>query len=92
MQNVTIPTNGHNAENRFKSLETWLRKNANLRHVYYTHMLYYVQQGQVEVVDKDEKQEGQFYLPHHAVSKGKRETQNGKSYSTHPHMTGENPP
>jgi len=31
-----------------------------------------MQRGQVEVVDPDEKQEGTFYLPHHAVSKGKQ--------------------
>ena len=35
-------------------------------------MLDYMQRGQVEVVDPDEKQEGTFYLPHHAVSKGKQ--------------------
>jgi hypothetical protein len=34
-------------------------------------MLDYMQQEQVEVVYPDEKQEGTFYLPHHAVSKGK---------------------
>jgi len=61
-----------NAENRFKSQETRQRKSVNLRHVYYTHMLDYIQQGQVEVFDQDEKQEGTFYLPHHAVFKGKR--------------------
>ena len=72
-ENITLPTNRQNAENRFRSLETRLRKNANLRHVYYTHMLDYMQRGQVEVVDPDEKQEGTFYLPHHAVSKGKQE-------------------
>ena len=71
-KNITLPTNRKNAENRFRSLETRLRKNANLRHVYYTHMLDYMQWGQVEVVDPDEKQEGTFYLPHHAVSKYKQ--------------------
>jgi hypothetical protein len=35
-------------------------------------MLDYIQRGQVQVVDPDEKQEGTFYLPHHAVSKGKQ--------------------
>jgi hypothetical protein len=70
-EDVTLPTTRHNAENRFKSLETRLRKNVNLRHVYYTHMLDYMQRGQVEVVDQDKKQEGTFYLPRHAVSKGK---------------------
>ena len=44
-----------------------------MRHVYYTHMLDYIQRGQVEVVDSVEEQGGTFYLPHHAVSKGKRE-------------------
>ena len=72
-ENVTLPTNRQNAENRFKSLETRLRKNVNLRHVCYTHMLDYMQQERVEVVDQDKKQEGTFYLPHHAVSKGKGE-------------------
>jgi len=71
-ENITLPTNRQNAENRFRSLETRLRKNAKLRHVYYTHMLDYMQRGQVEVVDPDEKQEGTFYLPHHAVCKGKQ--------------------
>ena len=66
--NVTLPTKPHNAEYRFKSLEIRLRKNGNLRHVYYTHMLDYMQ---VEVADQDEKHEGTFYLPHHAVTKGK---------------------
>ena len=32
-ENVTLPTNRHHAENRFKSRETRLRKNVNLRHV-----------------------------------------------------------
>jgi hypothetical protein len=71
-ESITLPTNRQNAENRFKSLETRLRKNANVSHVCYTHMLDYMQRGQVEVVDPGEKQEGTFYLPHHAVSKGKR--------------------
>ena len=70
-ENVTLPTNHYNAENRFESLETCLGNNANLRHVYYTHMLDYMQRGQVELRDQDEKQEGTFYLPHHAVSRGK---------------------
>jgi len=70
-KDVTLPTIGQNAENRFKSLEIRLRKNANLRHVYYTHMLDYMQRGQLEVVGQNKKQEGTFYLPHHAVSKGK---------------------
>jgi hypothetical protein len=56
----------------FKSLETKLRKAADLCHVYYTHMLDYTQRGQVEVVEPGEEQGGTFYLPHHAVSKGKR--------------------
>ena len=59
-------------ENRLKSLKTRLRKSANLRNVYYTHMLDYMQRGQAEVVDPDEKQEGTFCLPHHAVSKSKQ--------------------
>jgi hypothetical protein len=33
-ENITIPTNRQNAENSFRSLETRLRKNAILRHVY----------------------------------------------------------
>jgi hypothetical protein len=71
MENVTLPTNRQNMENSFRLLETRLRKNAKLRHVYYTHMLDYMQRGQVEVVNPDVKQEETFYLPHHAVSKGK---------------------
>ena len=38
-ENVPLPSNEQNAKNWFKSLETKLRKNANMRHVYYTHML-----------------------------------------------------
>ena len=72
-ENITLTTNRQNSKNRFSSLETRLRKNAILRHVYYTLMLDYMQRGQVEVVDPEEKQEGTFYLPHHAVSKGKQE-------------------
>jgi hypothetical protein len=33
-EKITFPTNRQNAENRFRLLETRLRKNANLRHVY----------------------------------------------------------
>jgi hypothetical protein len=71
-ENLTLPSNRQNAENRFKSLETKLRKNANLRHNYYTYMLDYIQCGQVEEVEPGEEQGGTFYLSHHAVSKGKR--------------------
>jgi hypothetical protein len=71
-EDVPLPSNEQNAKNRFKSLEKKLSKNANLRHVYYTHTLDYVR-GQVEVVDPGKEEEGTFYLPHHAVSKGKRE-------------------
>jgi len=71
-ENVTLLSNRQNAENRFKSLEARLMKNEKLRHVYYTHMLDYIQRGQVEFVDPDKEHEGTFYLPHHAVSKGKR--------------------
>jgi len=49
-ENITLPTNRQNAENRFRSLETRLKKNANIRYVYYTHMLY-MQRGQVEVLE-----------------------------------------
>jgi len=68
---TTLPSNKQNAENRFRSLETRLRKNTNLRHIYYVHMLDYIQCGQVEPVGPSEEQDT-FYLPHHAVSKGKR--------------------
>jgi hypothetical protein len=44
----------------------------NLRNVYYTHMLDYMQWGQVEFVYPDEKQEGTLYLPYHAVTKRKQ--------------------
>jgi hypothetical protein len=37
-------------------------------------MLDYMQRGQVEFVDQVEKQEGTFYLPHHAVCKEKGDT------------------
>ena len=42
-----------------------------MRHVYYTLMRDYVQRGQVEVVDTEERQGRTFYLPHHAVPKGR---------------------
>jgi len=50
-ENATLPTNQQNAEKRFRSLATKLKRNANLLHVYYTLMRDYVQRGQVEVVD-----------------------------------------
>ena len=68
---TTLPSNKQNAENRFRSLEERLRKNTNLRHIYYAHMLDYIQRGQVEPIGPSEEQDT-FYLPHHAVSKGKR--------------------
>ena len=52
-QIVTLPSNRQNAENRCKSLEARIKKNANLRYVYYTHMLGYTQRLQVEIVDPD---------------------------------------
>ena len=72
-------------------MEARLRKNANLRHVYYTHMADYIQRGQLEIVDPEEEQGGTFYLPHHAVSIGKK-TLNGESCSTHPHTRKACPP
>jgi hypothetical protein len=54
-------------------LETKLRKNATLRNVYYKRMLDYIQRGQMEFIDTGKEQEGTFYWPHHAVSKGKTE-------------------
>jgi hypothetical protein len=71
-ENVKLPSNRENADNRFKSLESRLRKNAKLSHIYYTHMLDYIQRGQVEVVDPGKEHGDLFYLPHHVVSKGKR--------------------
>jgi hypothetical protein len=71
-QNVILPSNRQNAENRFKSLEARLRKNDNLRHIYYTDMLDYIQREQVEVVDPGEEHGDTFYLPHQTVSRGKR--------------------
>jgi len=55
-ENVTLPTNQQNAEKRFRSLATKLKGNSNLRHVYYTLMWDYVQRGQVEVVDTEERE------------------------------------
>jgi hypothetical protein len=71
-ENITLPTNRQNAENRFRSLTTKLGKNAKLRSVYNTLMQDYVQRGQVEEVNPDEDQGKTFCLPHHAVSKGRR--------------------
>jgi hypothetical protein len=71
-ENFTLPSNRKNVENRFTSLEVRLRMNANLYHIYYTHMLEYIQIGQVEVVIPGDEQEGTFYLPRQVVSKGKR--------------------
>jgi hypothetical protein len=70
-KDVTIPTNRQNAMARFRSQETRLRKNADLRTVYHTHMLDYIKQGQVETVEPEQDREGTFYLPHQVVSKGK---------------------
>jgi hypothetical protein len=85
-ENITFSSNRKSAENRFNSLEARLQKNASLRHIYYTYMLDYIRRRQVEVVESDEELGDTFYLPHHAVSKGKRKTPNGESDLTHPYM------
>ena len=71
-ENVSLPSNRENAKKRFKSLEARLRMNEKLRYIYHDHMLHYIQRCQVEVVDPGEEHGDLFYLPHHAVSKGKR--------------------
>ena len=83
-------TNQRNVENNFKMLETRLKKIAILRYVHYKHMLNYMQRRQVYVVDPDEKQEEMFYLPHHAVSKGKQgETKWQIEFGASSHESGE---
>jgi len=47
-ENVTLPTNQQNAEKKFRSLAMKLKRNANLRHVYYTLMWDYVQRGKLK--------------------------------------------
>jgi hypothetical protein len=70
-KDVNIPTNRQNAVARFRSLEARLRKNADLRTVYHSHMLDYIKQGQVETIEPEQEREGTFYLPHQVVSKSK---------------------
>ena len=71
-QDITLSINRKNADNRSMSLEKKLIKNAKVCYSYHTNMLDYALRGQVEVVNPDEIREGTFYMPHHAVSKGKQ--------------------
>ena len=71
-ENITLPSNHHNAERLFRRLEQRLESNVALRHVYYDHMLDYIRKEQVEIVTSGEETTNEFYLPHHAVKKEKR--------------------
>jgi hypothetical protein len=83
-ENITLPNNRQNAENRFRSLTTKLGKNAQLRSVYYTLMQDYVQRGQVEEVNPDEDQGKHSTYPTMQYPKADEETRNGGSCSTLP--------
>jgi hypothetical protein len=91
-ENVKLQSNRENTENRIKSLEFRLKKNANLRRIYHTHMLDYIQSGQVEVVDAGEEHGDLFNLPIVWCPKVHEETPNDESCSTHPHMRKEHLP
>ena len=41
-ENITLPSNRHNAERLFSRLEERLESNVALRHVYHNHMLEYI--------------------------------------------------
>jgi hypothetical protein len=85
-ENVTLPSYLQNAEKMFKSLETKLRMNAELRHVYYTHLLDYIQRGHVEVVDPARNRRVHYTCLIMRCPKENEEIPNGESYSTHSHM------
>jgi len=71
-ENITLPSNHHNAERLFRRLEQRLESNVALRHVYHDHMLDYIRKEQVEIATSGEETADEFYLPHHAVKKEKR--------------------
>jgi len=71
-ENITLPSNYHNAERLFRRLEQRLEGNVALRHVYHDHMLDYIRKEQVEIATSGEEIADEFYLPHHAVKKEKR--------------------
>jgi hypothetical protein len=47
---ITFPSNRHNAEKRFHTLEQRLERNGTLRQVYHALMLHYIRKKQVEIV------------------------------------------
>jgi hypothetical protein len=71
-ENITLPSNHHNAERLFRKLEQRLEGNVALRHVYHDHMLDYIRKEQVEIATSGEETADEFYLPHHAVRMEKR--------------------
>jgi len=71
-ENITLPSNHHNAVRLFRRLEQRLEGNVALRHVYHDHMLDSIRKKQVEIATSREEIADEFYLPHHAVKKEKR--------------------
>jgi hypothetical protein len=69
---ITIPSNRHNAEKLFYTLEQRLERNGALQQVYHALMLVYVWKKQVEIVPPGEEATDVYYLPHHAVKKEKQ--------------------
>jgi len=70
-ENITLPSNHHNAVRLFRRLEQRLEGNVALRHVYHDHMLDYKRKEQVEIATSGEETADEFYLPHHALKKEK---------------------
>jgi hypothetical protein len=66
-ENITLPSNLHNAERLFHRLEKRLEDNVALQHVYHDHMLDYIRKEQLEIATSGEDPADEFYLPHHAI-------------------------
>ncbi len=71
-ENITLPSNRHNAERLFIRLEERLESNVALRHVYHDHMLDYIRKEQVGIAPSGEETVEEFYLPHLGVRREKR--------------------
>lgn len=68
---IILSSNLSTAENRFHSLENRLQNNEELKTIYHTTMLNYIQRDQVELSPKDSTAGNVYYLPHHIVKKHK---------------------
>ena len=62
-ENITLPSNRHNAERLVSRLEQRLENNVALRHVYHDHMLDYIRKGQVEIAPSGEETVEVLFTP-----------------------------